>query len=205
VRAEVEVRANTTDQIVIDEVWSENVYRLEPHMLTGGTVVDLGANIGAFTLRVLATNPAEKVVAVEPVGASYKQLLVNVERNGWSSRLCASNCAVGAVGVQSCKIDGDDAEAFTVWEPGDTPVQPLEAFLSGEVDVLKIDVEGAEWAFLSQSWELFDRVRWLTMEWHKCSLARLGDLTSRLLMTHVVEVLGHPDQGGMLWAHRYDV
>ncbi len=52
----------------------------------------------------------------------------------------------------------------------------------------------------------------IAMEWHGSEMApwappirdSYGELLHKLAYTHAVTVFGHPDRGGMLYAHRYD-
>ena len=54
-----------TDAVVVREIWCENVYEVfDGDLSDTGIVVDLGANIGAFTLYAAALG-AKKVIAVE--------------------------------------------------------------------------------------------------------------------------------------------
>lgn len=79
-RATFDLRLGSSDGLVVDEVWHENVYRLEPGDVEGGVVVDLGANVGAFTLWALA-HGAAAVLAYEPEGDNFQALCRNLDLN----------------------------------------------------------------------------------------------------------------------------
>ena len=62
---------------VAEDIILENKYQL-PEDMKGLKVLDLGANIGAFT--VAALERGAEVVAVEPEGRNFETLLDNVEQ-----------------------------------------------------------------------------------------------------------------------------
>ena len=54
-----------TDMIVIKEIWQENVYEVkDTHFNHGGVVIDIGANIGSFS--IYAADFVATVYAIEP-------------------------------------------------------------------------------------------------------------------------------------------
>ncbi len=78
-----EVRAGTDDHHVLFEVFALDVYAAP--IGRGKTVVDIGANIGAFT--VLAAERGARVLSFEPFPANFALLERNVSRNGLSATL----------------------------------------------------------------------------------------------------------------------
>jgi FkbM family methyltransferase len=125
----------------------------------GGTFVDVGANWGYFTLAgAHAVGPEGRVVALEPDPRMHAELRANVARNGIRNvtilAVAAAEGAGEAVlagygeadrnrGVSSLvAAPSADAPAFTV------RTAALDDLLDGEgigaVDLVKIDVEGAE-------------------------------------------------------------
>src|SRR5207245_2905245 len=53
------------------------------------TVLDLGANIGCFSLKTVREIPAARVIAVEPFPATHERLTANIARNGCEDRIRA--------------------------------------------------------------------------------------------------------------------
>ena len=110
----------------------------------GETFVDVGANIGLYTL------PAAKlarVVAVEPSAKNRGRLEENLRLNGLTS-VKIEACALGEQEGEMAFCD-DDALAH-VELTGNGPKVPtrcLDAILpEGEISLLKVDVEGFELA-----------------------------------------------------------
>jgi FkbM family methyltransferase len=129
-----------------------------------GLVIDVGANIGLFTLRAAQTAPAARVVAVEPFPASFDRLRRAVADNRLTDRVTCWRVAVaGSAGVRhmstawASQLSGlfpaggpiPDAsvavEAITL--PG-LLARVRAAHPGRPIDFLKIDVEGAEYEFL---------------------------------------------------------
>jgi FkbM family methyltransferase len=120
---------------------------LARHLPRGGTFVDIGANMGFFSL--FAAKRGAKLVAIEPLPAMFQRLKFNMALNGFTAALF--NLAVGpAAGSARIALSGDlggsslavEGEGLTV------PVRTLFSVLAEAevetIDVLKIDVEGYE-------------------------------------------------------------
>ncbi len=125
-------------------------------------LMDLGANVGRFTTDFLALHPSARVVLVE--GDPYLTDILH-ER---FARFGNVQLFRGLVGVESkacasfflCKVpEGNSvfARFSDSWAPGESREISVETIalpallkLSGQsfVDLLKVDIEGAEWDLL---------------------------------------------------------
>jgi len=74
-------RPNTQDDFIIKEVFENNCYNL-PHDMDGIVVLDIGANIGAFTGACIDRGVAY-VISLEPEDANFHRLYRNCKQNGW--------------------------------------------------------------------------------------------------------------------------
>jgi FkbM family methyltransferase len=72
---------NEQDPAMYREVIEANQYHLTPERVRDRIVIDIGANIGAFSLYAAALG-AKKVISVEPISASYNTFLKNIHRLG---------------------------------------------------------------------------------------------------------------------------
>jgi FkbM family methyltransferase len=114
----------------------------------GGTFVDVGANMGFFSL--FAARLGGSVIAVEPHPAMFGRLAVNMRLNGFAGALF--NVAAGADTSDADLIPGDrDLGGSTIGGRGDglqVPMRPLLDMVreagATRIDVLKLDVEGYE-------------------------------------------------------------
>lgn len=125
----------------------------------GGTFVDVGANWGYFTLLgAHAVGPGGRVVALEPDPRVYAELRANVARNGLGTvtvlPVAASDRAGEAVLSGFAEADRNRGVSSLVAAPAGAsssfPVRTaaldelLDGLRIGSVDLVKIDVEGAE-------------------------------------------------------------
>lgn len=117
----------------------------------GGTFVDVGANIGYYTAEAsFLVGPLGRVYAFEPNPTTYSRLKGNIEANGVGGRAQAYNSALSDASsrVRLYLAGDDDAIGSMVRETRDSievEAVPGDEILAGQsVDVIKIDVEGAE-------------------------------------------------------------
>lgn len=145
------IRAGTSDRFVVDEVWRTKVYGPPP----SGTVVDIGANIGAYT--IFASQTADRVIAVEPVPTNVAQLRSNLARNSITN-VEIEEAAVSAAGdEQTIWVNRNNAGACSAYGATGTPIVSralrfddlLRAHGITVVDVVKIDIEGMEYGLLT--------------------------------------------------------
>jgi FkbM family methyltransferase len=123
----------------------------------GDTFVDVGANVGSYTI-LAAKNVGADVVSLEPVPATFRKLQRNVEANKAGGKVELKCFGVGDrsavlrfttndgtqnhVVAENERADGEDAV--------EVPVATLDELLAGRQPVLlKIDVEGFEWPTVS--------------------------------------------------------
>lgn len=218
VRATFEVVPGSSEAIGVQECWRTNDYRV-PRAGFRGTIVDVGANIGAFSVLVAMADDV-KVHAFEPHPGNRARLEYHLARNSVADRVIVHPEAVGEKTGDTVWIVGDGGGAH-VADEGDIAVQTvsLADVLAdvGPVDFLKHDAEGAEW----QSYEsvtshvLHEQVRRMALEFHGPlmgpHLAHLGAdghyidrwhrLVEMLADCGRLEISGHPTVGGLMhWA-----
>ena len=111
----------------------------------GDTFVDVGANIGLYTLPAAAKKV--RVVAVEPSARNRGRLEENLALNGLTS-VKIEACALGEIEGEMAFCDDDALAHVEMTGNGPkVPVRRLEAILpEGEISLLKVDVEGFELA-----------------------------------------------------------
>jgi FkbM family methyltransferase len=139
-----------------------------------GTVIDVGAHIGLFALRVEPLS--ERVLSYEPVPANFEVLKINV---GGHPGIVPVRQAVGGARETATIYVSDNPSAHSMYpssadrRSSPTPVECVtleDVFAQHRVDrcgLLKLDCEGAEYPLLYAVprgfWERIDRV---VMEYH---------------------------------------
>lgn len=127
--------------------------RLSP----GATFVDVGANIGWFSLLAAGlVGPAGRVLAVEPNPLNVALLERSAKDNGFDNIEVLCVALAETAGVVALETDGSNGRVIPVDGPPDKPfrasfvvaAEPLDDLLAKagitRVDVMKVDVEGAE-------------------------------------------------------------
>lgn len=224
---DIELRDGSCDELVFDEVYVEDVYRLQDFdqrlgVIRGLPALDLGANVGAFSLRALELG-ASRVHALEPHPENAARLRHNAAVTGFGDRVNVHERAVigGEDPAALVLINGDDrfpTISYQAHEGQDGLVVrtvSIDAVLGLEPEwgLLKCDVEGAEFAiFEGASLALLDHVRGVTLEFHGPGMGQhcewipqgsLGRLVEKLSEWGHVQVLGAASRGGQIYASRY--
>ena len=124
------------------------------HVLRPGDVfVDIGANVGSYT--VLAARLGARVVAIEPIPATFDRLVANVRLNGLESSVTAHRLGLsdrnGTLRFTTDHGTINHVMAATENRAGvDIEVATLDSILAGfSPALIKIDVEGHELAVLN--------------------------------------------------------
>ena len=129
---------------------------LKGRLREGFTFIDIGANIGAYSLFVAgAAGPSAHILAVEPQPEIFDRLVYNIRLNPFGT-VKAVDCAVADKpgeltlfldprnsGESSVKIVGS-GQAETVRVPATTLLALMQAEGIGRPDAIKLDAEGAE-------------------------------------------------------------
>jgi FkbM family methyltransferase len=120
-------------------------------------VVDVGANLGDFTLGI--ANAADKIVAVEPSKRNFQALEANIRANNLSNVVSVNVAATEDEG--DVYLQGNASDMFVAEEnEGErTKGMPLDIIteVNGieNVDVLKVDAQGHELSVLFGTHQLF--------------------------------------------------
>jgi FkbM family methyltransferase len=148
-------------------------------------IVDIGANVGAFSVYAAARAPLSRIVSLEPHPAEFPRLVEHVAANGLGARVHPLQLAVAAEPGDRW-MDADPAHPapsrglHPAAEAAPPRSVPVRAETLGEVldrarritgadriGLVKMDIEGAEHEFLPDlpADALFDVDAWV-MEYH---------------------------------------
>jgi FkbM family methyltransferase len=164
-------------------------------------ILDCGANIGLASLFFKRRYPAARITAFEADPAIAAMLQENVRRNGAADVEVVAAAVWTETGDVTFRPDGADsgAVASLAGAPGTeairVPTIRLAERLAAEpIDLLKLDIEGAETAVLADCGGALGNVSALLLEVHEFDPARrrspgllqlLGDSGFTYAVTHV--------------------
>jgi FkbM family methyltransferase len=164
-----------TDLKAFWQIFLRRIYRVQP---TDRVILDLGANIGVFTLYAARCAPEAKVFSLEPFPSTFNRLVTNIRDHHLDDRVKCLNFA--ATGTDGLRVMPDSsvpsqrrALASSANGKSGTEVQgkTLPALLDEnhlpQVDLLKMDIEGSEYeVLLSTPPPVLARIRRIAMEYH---------------------------------------
>lgn len=157
----------------------------EPHLLDLMTIlakdkqvfVDIGANVGLFSIELAYANPGLTVHAVEPQPMLTSMIRKSAALSGVEARLCIHKYAVSDVDGEAefaimrhnlgeSMIASPDYIGDTIRVPVISGNKLLELVGKNGVDLLKVDIEGHEHRFLSsiEPWLSQQRIAMLIFE-----------------------------------------
>jgi len=167
--ARVAIRRATSDVSTFEQVFVEQEYELtldsEP-----ATIIDAGANIGLASVLFANRYPRARIIAIEPDPANFAMLERNIR--AYPNVTAVRAALWGRSGPLQVANPDDEPWAFRVEEAdgGGVDAVTVEHVLgtlgTGRVDLLKMDIEGAETEVMAHSAAWIDRVGVLIAELH---------------------------------------
>jgi FkbM family methyltransferase len=214
----VAIRHRSGDVVTLGEVFHEHDYEpVGDAALQLGDVrriVDLGANIGLFGVFAAARWPQAQIVGFEPDPANAAVHERTIAINALGRRWRLVRAAAGAQDGSAAFIAGDvalsrlagaeDASASEEAARIEVPVRDVLAEIAG-ADLVKMDIEGGEWAILGDARLRSSPPRVLVLEYHPrfCPEADpRGAVEAALGLAGMrTQSIWHRADGhGMLWA-----
>jgi FkbM family methyltransferase len=203
------IRPGTGDLGVVNEAFILNPYLGAGHVAIAedAIVVDVGANIGDFSLHAALCCPSGRVIAVEPVAEHLRILSEHARLNRMHHITCVHRALGAADGLAEIAVNGA-ASRESAADEGSERVRrtTLAALMAehnlGRIDLLKLDCEGAEWDILPTAESVLPRIRQICMEYH-CERGWTPDRLAVWLRDRGYRV-SHTDGpwNGLLWAVR---
>jgi FkbM family methyltransferase len=210
---EVSLRQRSSDMFTFQQVFLDHGYDSPNLPRSAACIFDLGANVGFTSVFFGLRYPDARIFALEPDRSNYAMLQRNVKRLG--ERAVAKNLAVwsedGVLGLVATDEQGGPLGAWGVRtvSPDVNTVErvscrSLPSLLGelgvDEIDILKVDIEGAELELFSSdglSW--LPKVKLLIVETHE-RFRPGSDLAVRKAVAGLFEEL--PPLSDNLWFRR---
>lgn len=161
----------------------------------GSTVIDVGANIGFFTVDFARrVGPSGRVVAFEPGGRNVTTLRWNLERAGIDNVVVVEAALADRSGPGTLYLNPSHPADHRIFAGGATrpreavPLVTLDDYLAASpvaapISLIKIDIQGAEMKALRGMTETLARVPGATLlvEYTPAALTDAGDSPEALL------------------------
>ncbi len=217
----VHIRHRTGDVAILNKIFARdpahNSYEPPPGIaavLDAATprILDVGANIGLFGVFARSRWSRAEITAYEPDPANGEVLLRTVAANDDGTRWKVVRVAVSNAPGELSFVPGLGAEAHIAHahEAETITVPTIDFFgqIGDGVDLVKLDVEGGEWAILADPRLASAPITAIRLEWHTfhCPATDARAEAIRLLgaagFTRIVDADHEHERNGVLWAWR---
>jgi len=157
------------------DVYDYETYERKYRIKRGDTVIDVGANIGFFTLKAAKSVGSEGlVIAIEPDPFNFKALLGNLRINALEGKVIAINGALGdadrTIKFYIDRYCPSGSSSYTMRElsvPIEVKMSKLVSLIKRlnikRVDFLKCDAEGAEVDIIDGALEALTYIKHMTI------------------------------------------
>jgi FkbM family methyltransferase len=206
--ATVLVRHGTGDPVTLGEVFHDRDYEPPPEMpeLRPHLIVDLGANVGYFGAFALERWPGASVLAYEPDPENAvihaHAMALNDFAGRWQLRQAA---AAASHGEFRFRASGDALSHAS--DEGELMVPAEDVLpLVARADLLKVDIEGGEWAILGDPRFVERPPRAVVLEYHPHPSAGPDPRATAIErlrsagLAEIATIFRREDGYGMLWA-----
>jgi len=156
---------HTVRELFIDEIYAFTSTNPTP------LIIDCGAYIGTSILYFKTNYPQSRIIAFEPDTENYNILKKNIE--GWNfDNVNIQNCAVWDKNEEMIFEQKGGMAGRLINESGTSSrlkkieTKRLKDFLNEKVDLLKIDIEGAEYEVLLDCSDMLGNVDKIFIEFH---------------------------------------
>jgi FkbM family methyltransferase len=169
------------DFVVVHEMFLRDDYQLRTITLAPGptTIIDAGANIGAFSLFAAKLFPEATILALEPADENFELLKENIALNHFEKQIIPLKVGINDVrGTQTFYISKEQyAHSLVADIVGDMVAEKMsiecvtldDLVKEQHIDrigVLKLDIEGTEYELLHSISNLFPRIDNIVLEVH---------------------------------------
>jgi FkbM family methyltransferase len=159
-------RRTRSDFRTVAETWLTQTYELPFSVRRPRLIVDLGTNIGATATWLAARHGCDRLIAVEPVPANAALARHNLAANGLNFELHEAAVA-GANGTGYFDDSKESTEGRLRDQGRAVRLVTVPELIGGDqVDLMKMDIEGAEDDVITDDASWLAQVQTIVMELH---------------------------------------
>lgn len=178
-----------------EEIFKKYIYYVQLDYLNP-RIIDCGAHIGMATMYFKSMYPDARITAFEPEPPNLELLMKNLEVNKMDTNVEVIPKAVwSSEGQMELHVDADEenhwSSTSSLFKGSWTTKQPtapivvetvrLSSYLNEPIDILKLDVEGAETEVLKECRDQLVNVKHMFVEFHATRLHRPEEVVTLLL------------------------
>jgi FkbM family methyltransferase len=168
-----------------------NLNNLRPFIKPDSVCIDAGAFLGAMTLAMAQLAPHGKVYAFEPDPKSYAALQCTLNGANGTKNVVASPWTLGKRGARGCFVEDPAWRSSSHFVPGNgyLSTHAIDELDLQRVDLIKIDVEGAEMDVLDGAMETLARCKPVViMEFNTFAFVHYRGLIPRIALGCICEI-----------------
>ena len=171
----IKIRTNSTDLMALTNVWMINEYNIDDYGITeSDIVIDIGAHIGLFSLRVSKLCTKGKIFSYEPIKDNFECLVSNLKLNKLE-HILPFNLAVSSDSSKLNIFLNDDESGHSIFSEKNKKISVnsislKEIFDQNDIKIcklLKLDCEGSEYSIIDAlPLEYLRRIDNIVIEYH---------------------------------------
>nr|WP_321233417.1 FkbM family methyltransferase [uncultured Psychroserpens sp.] len=169
------------------EVFKDGIYQFNTDSKTP-LIIDCGANMGLSLLFFKKQYPSARILAFEPDTAVLPFLEKNIHSQSLSMVTLYENAVWNVTEELTFFTDNGMGGRIGVEYENQSPIKikalRLRDFLDQPVDMLKIDIEGAEYTVLKDCSDMLHNVKHIFVEYH-------SDITGEQHLDDILGILKH--------------
>ena len=196
----VKYRNKLEYEAIYDEIFRDNEYGMVTIDVPNPVILDVGAHIGLTTIRFKQDYPDAQITCFEPMPANASLLRDNTRHLPGPEVTVVENAVAASSGYVpffSSELTEENGDMHWTWgnslvanqwikdEPmridGVATVQ-LSDYINGPIDLLKMDIEGAETSVLKEIEGKAQHIKQVVMEYHGSSINPQNNLENILRM-----------------------